>query len=251
MTTRRILAANWKMNLAPKAAIEYAKTIRAACSSAKLTDVWVAPTLVALQGVSEVLAGSPIAAGAQNVHWADSGAFTGETSPSFLKELGVTWALAGHSERRHLFGESSALVAKRVVGALAFGITPVLCVGETESERMAGTTETVLKGQLEPVINDLVPESRGKLVIAYEPVWAIGTGKVATVGEIRDAHKFIKERCVEAGFDTAPMVLYGGSVNPGNYAEIVSTDGVDGALVGGASLKIEQWRELLRISEAE
>lgn len=237
------------MNLPPHAAAEYAKAVLAECSSTQRTDVWIAPALVALSKVCEIFSGSKIAAGAQNIHWAESGAYTGETSPVFLKDLGVTWALAGHSERRSIFGESSELVAKRVMGALAAGIIPILCIGETESERGSGQTESVLHEQLSPVLSQLSAENRKDLVIAYEPVWAIGTGKVATIAEIRDAHAYIKNTCLASGFTSPPPVLYGGSVNPSNYAEIISTDGVDGALVGGASLKIEQWRELLRISE--
>ena len=238
------------MNLTPSASREYAQAVLAHCNSAKDTSVWVAPSVVALSAVAQVFSDSTVSTGSQNIHWAESGAFTGELAPASLKELGVTWALAGHSERRSLFAEDSNLVAKRVNGAATYGITPVLCVGETEQEREENRTSAVLASQLLPVLTTLPESSRGSLVIAYEPVWAIGTGKVATTAEVRDAHAYIKGYCLENGFTIAPPVLYGGSVNPSNYAEIVATEGVDGALVGGASLKIEQWLELLRISES-
>jgi triosephosphate isomerase len=172
------------------------------------------------------------------VHFEDSGAFTGEISPPMLVELGAWGAIVGHSERRHIFGETDDLLARKVLAALAAGLVPILCVGETEDERDAGATEAVLRRQLEadlfPVPGDRLPA----IVIAYEPVWAIGTGRTATVEQAGEAIAFTRSVVgeIDAGAAEAVRILYGGSVKPGNAAELSAVDGIDGALVGGASL---------------
>lgn len=249
MRSRHLLAGNWKMNLGPQQAKNYAHQLRETCKDLSKTDVWIAPPDVSLPGVIEELRGSPIMVGAQNVHWADNGAFTGETSPSFLQELGCAFAIVGHSERRTYFGETSPVVAKRAVGAIAAGLTALVCIGETEAERVGDRTEAVLEEQLNPVLEALSKDTATKLVLAYEPVWAIGTGKVASLDEISQTHAFIQKVWARYSLNAPCIVLYGGSVNPSNFEAILSLQEVDGALVGGASLKADQWLELIKIAE--
>lgn len=249
MRDKHLLIGNWKMNLGPSDGAAFARELREKLSPPSRTDVWVAPPTISLPPVAAALSGSCIPVGAQNVHWATSGAFTGETSPLFLKDLGATFAILGHSERRTLFGETSALVAERTKSALAAGLVAVVCIGETEAERTSGRTERVVAEQLAPVLDVLSPETASRVVLAYEPVWAIGTGKVATLKEIQDAHKFIQSEWISRKLGASAAILYGGSVNPGNFAEILSLAEVDGALVGGASIKLEQWLALVEIAE--
>jgi triosephosphate isomerase len=188
-----------------------------------VADVVVCPPFVSLATAVQLLAGTEIAVAAQNVHWDSEGAFTGEVSPTMLRELGVYGAIVGHSERRQFFGETDETVARRAEAALAAGLSVIACVGETQAEREAGETEEVLRRQMSVLPHD------EQLVVAYEPVWAIGTGKTATPQIAQDAHSFIKSLL------DAP-VLYGGSVKPDNARELLSQPDVDGALVGGASL---------------
>lgn len=196
------------------------------------------------------LQGSPIKVGSQNVHWATSGAFTGETSPLFLQEMGASFSLVGHSERRTYFGETSERVAERMGAALAANIVAVVCIGETESERVSGRTEQVLQDQLAPVFEQLAKGARNDIVLAYEPVWAIGTGRVASIDEIATTHQFIHSLWQGNGFPDQATILYGGSVNPQNFADILALPEVNGALVGGASIKLDQWLRLIEIAEA-
>jgi triosephosphate isomerase (TIM) len=196
-------------------------------------DVVVCPPYVSLAVAVQVLAGTEIGVFAQNCHWADDGAYTGEVSAPMLRELGVYGTLVGHSERRQSFGETDQTVAKRTRAALAAGLHVIACVGETESEREAGETASVLRRQVS------VLEADDNLVIAYEPVWAIGTGKTATPDMAREAHETIKELL------DVPM-LYGGSVKPENAAELLAQPAIDGALVGGASLDVESFAAICR-----
>jgi triosephosphate isomerase len=238
------------MNLGPKAGSSYARQLHESITSLNRTDVWIAPPFASLPVVASELKGSLIQVGAQNVHWAESGAFTGETAPSFLTELGATFSLTGHSERRTYFGETSEHVAQRSVAAIKAGLTAVACIGETEAERVAGTTEKVLEEQLKPILSSVSKDSTDRLVLAYEPVWAIGTGKVASLDDIRGAHQFIQKVWADHQLPGTATILYGGSVNPTNCAEILGLKEVHGALVGGASIKLDQWLELIRIAEA-
>ncbi len=238
------------MNLGPSQAHSYAREIKGKIGSLTKTDVWVAPPVVSMSAAVCELSGTPIKVGAQNVHWADSGAFTGETSPAFLTEMGMSFTLTGHSERRTYFGETDQSVAMRTEAGLKAGLEVIVCIGETERQRLDGHTEHVLKTQLAPVLDALQPERSSRVIIAYEPVWAIGTGRVATINEIADAHAFIHSVWNERNLPSPATILYGGSVNPTNFAEILLLEGVDGALVGGASIKLEQWLQLIAISEA-
>jgi triosephosphate isomerase (TIM) len=231
-----LIAGNWKMFKAPAETITFCNALREADLGD--VDVVVCPPFVSLSGAVQSLAGTDIAVAAQNVHWADDGAFTGEVSPTMLIELGVYGTLVGHSERRQLFGETDEGVARRTAAALAHGMHVIACVGETEAEREAGETENVLRRQVE-AIRDAVPENDGELLLAYEPVWAIGTGKTATPEIAQEAQAFVKSIL------DVP-VLYGGSVKPDNAAELAARPAVDGALVGGASLDLESFAAICR-----
>ena len=227
-----LVAGNWKMYKGPAETAEFCLGLRE--QDLDGVDVVVCPPFVSLAVAVQVLAGTEIAVGAQNVHWESEGAFTGEISPPMLRELGVYGAIVGHSERRQYFGETDETVGRRTRAALAAGLFVIACVGETEAERERGETEDVLRRQLAHL------EADDNLVIAYEPVWAIGTGKTATP-EIADAaHAFVKS------IIDVP-VLYGGSVKPENAAELMTHGGhVDGALVGGASLDPESFTAICR-----
>jgi triosephosphate isomerase len=220
-----LITGNWKMFKGPAEAKEFARALREA-DLPENVDVAVCPAFVSLADVVQALAGTEIGVFAQNCGWADEGALTGEVSPPMLKEIGVYGTLVGHSERRQLFGETDATVSRRVHHCLASGMHVIACVGETEEERDAGATHQVLRHQVAAL------EADENLVIAYEPVWAIGTGKTATPQMAQEAHETIKE-LIEV-----PM-LYGGSVKPENAAELMSQPAIDGALVGGASLELD------------
>lgn len=238
------------MNLGPTKARDFSSAVVNQLPQLNRTDVWVCPPTVSLVAASEAFRGSPVLVGAQNVHWAVAGAFTGETSPQFLTDLDVTFSLVGHSERRSYFGETSETVAMRTQGALTEGLRVIICIGETEQERAKGATNSVLSEQLEPVFKLLNSTTAPLVVLAYEPVWAIGTGKVASLEDISATHRFIQELWSAQGYGCQPVILYGGSVNPQNFAEILALREVDGALVGGASIKLDQWIELINIAES-
>jgi triosephosphate isomerase len=230
-----LIAGNWKMFKGPAEAGEFCRALREA--DLGTVDVVVCPPYVSLDAAVLALAGTEIGVAAQNVHWADEGAFTGEVSAPMLRELGVYGTLVGHSERRQYFGETDETVVKRIKAAIDNGLAVIACVGETEPEREAGETEAVLRRQV-GAIAEGVPET-DDLVIAYEPVWAIGTGKTATIEIAQEAHAFVKTIL------DVP-VLYGGSVRPENAGELCSQPDVDGALVGGASLALESFAEICR-----
>lgn len=238
------------MNLGPTKAREFSSALVDRLPQLTRTDVWVCPPTISLAAASDTLRSSPVLVGAQNAHWATSGAFTGETSPQFLTDMGLTFTLVGHSERRTYFGETSETVALRTQAAIIEGLRPIICIGETEQERAKGATNTVLSEQLEPVFKLLDSSTAPRAVLAYEPVWAIGTGKVASLEDISATHRFIQELWSSQGYGCQAVILYGGSVNPQNFAEILALKEVDGALVGGASIKLDQWLELINIAEA-
>ncbi len=227
-----LIAGNWKLFKGPAEAGAFCRVLRDAELPAGV-DVVVCPPFVSLSGAVQALAGTEIGVFAQNCHWAEEGAFTGEVAPGMLLELGVYGSLVGHSERRQLFGETDETVGRRVAGALEAGLHVIACVGETEAERNGNETDEVLRRQLS------VLEPDDNLVIAYEPVWAIGTGKTATPELARQAHETIKSVL------DAP-VLYGGSVKPENAGELLSQPGVDGALVGGAALDVDSFAAICR-----
>ncbi|HEX6762090.1 MAG TPA: triose-phosphate isomerase [Gaiellaceae bacterium] len=227
-----LVAGNWKMFKGPTETREFCRWLRATPRPVEV-DVVVCPAFVSLADAVQVLAGTEIGVFAQNCHWEEEGAFTGEVSAAMLLELGVYGTLVGHSERRQLFGETDSTVARRAEGALDAGLHVIACVGETEAERDAGETEAVLRRQVSALAQD------DNLVIAYEPVWAIGTGRNATPELAQQAHEVVK-----SVLDVP--VLYGGSVKPDNAAELLAQPAVDGALVGGASLEAGSFEAICR-----
>lgn len=239
-TTQRYIVGNWKAQLSPNQCEALAKEI-ASISPAKNQQVWVAPPMTGLSAAAASLKSTPIKIGAQNV-WHKSGAFTGETTIASLKEIGATFSLVGHSERRHVFGETTELCNERCLGALNENFTIIFCVGETLSERESNKTNSIIEKQLSGVLAKINNSQRNNLIIAYEPVWAIGTGKVATTSQIAEVHSFINN-LTTGGIP----ILYGGSVTPDNFTEILSVPHVDGGLIGGASLKLESFSKLVSI----
>ena len=229
------------MNGSLKSVIELVEGIKAGSSGNAALAV--CPPAIFLMKVGGMLAGSEVSLGAQNVGDQASGAFTGEVSATMLVESGCRYALVGHSERRTLYQESDALVAARFSMAVSSGLTPILCVGETLQEREQGATEEVVARQLDAVIEGQGIASIGQAVIAYEPVWAIGTGQVATPEQAQAVHRFIRDKLAQADAEIASKVqiLYGGSMNPTNASELLSQPDIDGGLIGGASLKADDF----------
>jgi triosephosphate isomerase len=235
-----VLAGNWKMNHGPSEAARFFADFLAMHTPADDRSVVFFPPAISFAAAKEAIQGRPdVRLGVQNVYWEASGAFTGELSVGMAKDAGAELVLIGHSERRHVFGETSEETAKKVRAVLAGGLTPVLCVGETLDERRAERAEAVVAEQLAPVLAILSADEAAELVVAYEPVWAIGTGVTATPQDAASMHAAVRARLAEAfgqeAADAVP-VLYGGSVKPDNAAELLSQPGVDGVLVGGASL---------------
>ena len=242
-----LIAGNWKMNGSLDSVIQLVEAIKAGDSGK--AELAVCPPAVYLMKVGGMLAQSQIALGAQNVCDHESGAYTGEIAASMLKECGCRYVIVGHSERRSLYDESDQLVAARFAMAQQGGLTPILCVGETLDERNSGVTEAVVGRQLDAVIDASGIDAIAQSVIAYEPVWAIGTGQVATPEQAQAVHAFIRERLGQLNADIAQKVqiLYGGSMNPANAAQLLSQPDIDGGLIGGASLKAD---DFLAIAQA-
>ncbi|HHS50124.1 MAG TPA: triose-phosphate isomerase [candidate division Zixibacteria bacterium] len=234
-----LIAGNWKMNLSLDEAVELAASMMEYSSATAKLDIALFPPAVYIERISSLLEHSPIIVGAQNIHPEEAGAFTGEISSKMVLTSGGQMVILGHSERRHIFAETDEFICAKVKRAILSELTPVLCIGETIDQRDAGETNRVLKRQLEGSLDGITIEFPGELVLAYEPVWAIGTGRVATPEQAQEAHAFIREwmdgRFGRAGRDC--RILYGGSVKPDNAAGILTQADIDGALVGGASLK--------------
>ena len=239
----RFVAGNWKMHKTPAEGAALARefiALRAADPAATACEVALCPPFPALAAVGEALRGSGIHLGAQNLHAETHGAFTGEVSGPMLAACGCRFAIVGHSERRHLMGETDEQVTKKMRAALRDGLMPIVCVGEQLAERQADRTADVLVRQIAAAYAGLDPGTTSGTVVAYEPVWAIGTGKVASAEQARDAHRVVRatlDQVVGAGAGSAMTILYGGSVNAGNAATLFAEDDIDGALVGGASLE--------------
>ncbi len=235
------IAGNWKMNPSViDEAVALAEGVKAGVGNESKVRVAICPPAVYLTTIDGVLEGSPIGLGAQNMHWKAEGAYTGELSGSMLVDAGCTHVILGHSERRHGMGETDDMVNAKLKAALAVGLIPIVCIGETLEEREAGRTMEVVGTQLEGSLADMTPDQMGGVVLAYEPVWAIGTGRTATPELAQEVHAFIRLRLREK-FDEATaarvVVQYGGSVKPDNAAELLACTDIDGAFVGGASLK--------------
>ncbi|MDQ6607556.1 MAG: triose-phosphate isomerase [Actinomycetota bacterium] len=241
------IAGNWKMNKTIAEAEEFIQALLPGVSDADGIDVAISPPFLSLAAMVDSTRGSRVEVYAQNVHQADSGAFTGEVSPPMLAEVGVHGVILGHSERRQLFGETDKALAQKVPAALAAGMQVILCVGETEEERERGDTERKLRHQVQEGLARIETERLGEIVIAYEPIWAIGTGKVATSEQAQDAIAFVRALVGDRSPEQAELtrVLYGGSVKPDNAAELLALPDIDGALVGGASLEAESFAAIV------
>lgn len=244
---RPIIAGNWKMNKTPSEAMEL---IHKLIPLVKDTDVEVVvcPPFVCLPVAKEAIEGTNIELGAQNMHFEESGAFTGEVSPVMLKELGVKYVLIGHSERRQYFGETDELVNTKVLAALKHGLLPIICVGESLKQREQGVTEELVKLQTKIALKGVSAEDAKKVVIAYEPIWAIGTGKTASSEEANEVIGYIREAIANVyGDDVAEAVRiqYGGSVKPANIEELMAMPQIDGGLIGGASLTAEDFEKIV------
>jgi triosephosphate isomerase len=245
---RKIVAGNWKMNKTASEAAELINGIKKETAGVKGVDIVVCPPFTDLKDAAAACAGSSVALGAQNIHWAESGAYTGEISAAMLKDIGVQYVIVGHSERRTYFGETDETVNKRVKAALAAGFTPIVCVGETLAERDAGKMESVIVRQIKKGLADLGADL-GKLVVAYEPVWAIGTGRTATPAQAQEVHALIRRTLAElSDGDTANKIRiqYGGSMKPANAKELMSQPDIDGGLIGGAALKPDTFAAIIK-----
>ncbi len=243
MARKRFIAGNWKLNLSlaeGTALVQGLAKALAADPRAKTAEFAVFPTALAVKTIADAAKGTQVGVGAQNLHWEEKGAFTGEISASFIKDTGATYVLIGHSERRQYFGETDQTVNKRIKAALGQGLVPILCVGETLPERDAGRLQDVLRTQLTGATAGLTAQQLATLVIAYEPVWAIGTGRTATSAQAQEAHAFIRSvvRQAYGALADGIRIQYGGSVKADNAKELLGQPDVDGALVGGASLKL-------------
>ncbi|MBL8013851.1 MAG: triose-phosphate isomerase [Candidatus Omnitrophica bacterium] len=246
-----IIAGNWKLNKTSQEAIELVNSLNRELVDVTSVDIIVCPPFTALTEVSDVLTDSNIDLGAQNLYWEDSGAFTGEVSAPMLKAVGVRYVIVGHSERRQFFGETNVTVNKRLKSALRHKLIPIVCVGENLQEREANKTFDVIRDHVEGSLAGLSAEEVKGLVIAYEPVWAIGTGKTATSAQAQEVHKFIRgllARMFSEDVAQAVRIQYGGSVKPENTAELLGQEDIDGALVGGASLKADSFSAIVKNS---
>ncbi len=248
---KKIIAGNWKMNKTPSEAAALAKEI-AAVSEGAACDVVVCPTAVCLDGVVRAIGGANVGVGAQNVHFEEKGAFTGELAGNMLTEIGVKYVIIGHSERRQYFGETDETVNKRTVAALGAGLIPIVCVGETLTEREQGIMEETVRRQTKIAYLNISAEDAAKTVIAYEPVWAIGTGKTATADQAQEVCAIIRDTIRGLyGSDTAEKIRiqYGGSMNDQNAAELLSKPDIDGGLIGGASLVAEKFAAIIKAAQ--
>ena len=246
---RPLIAGNWKMHKTIPEGVELVGKIKAGLAAGLAADVLVAPPFTALESVGRALAGSPIALAGQNMHWEAQGAATGEISPLMLKDAGCSHVILGHSERRQLFGETDDGVGRKARAACDNGLVPVLCVGETLAEREAGGTLQVVEKQLDAALARLTPDEAAASVIAYEPVWAIGTGLSATPDQAQEVHQSIRRRVSHSHGEPvsrAVRILYGGSVKPANVADIMAEADIDGALVGGACLEADSFLKIVQ-----
>ena len=246
---RPVLAGNWKMYKTISASEALVREIAEGVGAKPNAEVLVFPPFTALAAAAQAARGTAVKVGAQNMHFESEGAFTGEVSPLMLKDAGATHVILGHSERRHVFGEDDELVARKTKAAIKAGLVPIVCVGETLPERESGRTLEVVERQLERALRPLGADELGRSIVAYEPVWAIGTGKVATPEQAQEVHAFARKRIAVTHGDpvaAATRILYGGSVKPDNIKGLMALPDVDGALVGGASLDAASFLTIVR-----
>jgi len=247
-----IIAANWKMHKTIPEAVAFAKRLKEEFPEPGNVDIVIAPPFTALRSVTKVLKDSPIRISAQNMYWEEKGACTGEISAAMLVDAGCEFVIIGHSERRILFGETGEMLNKKIHAALKSGLTPIFCMGETLKERESGATFRIIQKQIKEGLNNIASDDIGKVVLAYEPVWAIGTGKTATPLQAQEAHRFIRETIaadLEYAHASKAVIIYGGSVNPENTGSLMDQPDINGALVGGASLDFGSFADIIKISE--
>jgi len=246
---RKIIAGNWKMYKTGPEAVALAKSLKLKLVNVTEVDVVLCPPFTALSSVYEIIRDSKLRLGAQNLHWEKEGAYTGEVSAAMLRAAGCEFVIIGHSERRQYFGETDETINKKVRRAIAAGLIPILCVGETLEERERGQTEAVVEKQIRSCFAEVKPHELERCILAYEPVWAIGTGRNATPEQAEEVHQFIR-RLIAAMYDgnvaEGLRIQYGGSVKPDNAKGLLSQPNIDGALVGGASLVAEAFTEIVK-----
>lgn len=248
-----VIAANWKMHKNIAESVDFARKLKSAFPKPKATII-IAPVFTALAAVGEALKGSPILLAAQNLHWEAKGAYTGEVAAAMLVDAGCTSVIIGHSERRTIFKETDEWVNRKVAAALRAGLTPILCVGETLEERENNRTFEVVQRQVKEALNNISSGDIKRLSIAYEPVWAIGTGRNATTLQAEEVHRFIRTvlKNIGGGDDAADIpIIYGGSVKPANTGELLAEADIDGALVGGASLDFDSFEAIIQHASEE
>jgi triosephosphate isomerase (TIM) len=253
MIRKKLIAGNWKMNKTSADAVSLARELVVSVGTQADVEVVICPPFTALEAVAGAVDGSLIKLGAQNMHFEPSGAFTGEVSAPMLRALFATHVILGHSERRTLFGETDELVNRKVLAALKNQLRPILCVGESLAEREAGSTLKVIQAQTERALEGVGKDMAASVVVAYEPVWAIGTGKVATAEQAQEVHGFIRGLLTKLQGEAAAQrirILYGGSMKPANAAELLTQKDIDGGLIGGASLEARSFVELIRAAAA-
>jgi len=246
------MAGNWKMNKTVEEALGLVRELKASLSGVKAVEVAVAPPFTALYAIHKELEGSPIHLAAQNLYWEEKGAFTGEVSPLMLKEIGCRYVILGHSERRQFFGETDETVNRRIKAALARGLKVIFCIGETLKEREEGKTFSVIERQVKGGLKGFGDQEMKNMVVAYEPVWAIGTGKTATPEQAEEVHRYIRgklEKLYSRQVSEEIRIQYGGSVTPENIKGLMNQPNIDGALVGGASLKADSFCKIVRFKE--
>ncbi|MBA2663438.1 MAG: triose-phosphate isomerase [Bradymonadaceae bacterium] len=247
-----IIAGNWKMNHTVETGTALARAVSDNAPRSGV-EVVVAPSLVSLASVVDVLVAGPVHVAAQNMHWADNGAYTGDVSAEMLLDVGCRYVILGHSERRQIFLESDELINRKIISALAAGLKPIVCIGESLEEREAAHTRLKVIFQLRAALTGVLREDMANVVIAYEPIWAIGTGKTASPEQAQEVHALIREQLGElysAEVAQATRLLYGGSVKPSNIDELIAQPDIDGALVGGASLTADSFLALTRAAVA-
>jgi triosephosphate isomerase len=246
---RPLMAGNWKMNLTIPESVKLATELKERVTDVSDREVLICPSFTTLSSVNEAIKGSNIVLGAQNICQEEKGAFTAEISPAMLKEVGCSYVIVGHSERRHVFDETNDLVNLRLKNGLKNGLKVILCVGEKLEEREANETNDVIVGQIEIGLKEVSKEEMGNIVIAYEPVWAIGTGKVASPEQAQEVHAMIRQLLTDMfnkKVSSATRIIYGGSMKPENVKELMAQEDVDGGLVGGASLDAESFTKIVK-----
>jgi triosephosphate isomerase len=247
-----LIAGNWKMYKTGPQAVKTAQTLAAMCTDVDNTDIMIAPTFLSLPLVAQAIEGSNVALGAQNLHFERQGAYTGEVSADMIKAAGAQYAIIGHSERRQYFGETDESVCRKIRAALNAGLKPVLCIGETDIQRDDQKTFLVLDKQVSDGLKGFGLDELDNLVLAYEPVWAIGTGKTANTDQVNDVHQYLRallKRLFSDDLAQQTRILYGGSVKPENVKELMCIEDVDGALVGGASLDANSFINIIKYSD--